>query len=123
MTPKEKYRVKLKRLVKHKNLKKWLTISRYGDKITMKGESIMPVLSRFYGIIIRMYFLQREHNPPHIHAIYGENMAAVNILDGTVLEDEIPGKALDIVREWISLHKKELLAMWDSQTFRHLPPL
>ena len=28
----------------------------------------MPVLSRFYGIIIRMYFLQSEHNPPHIHA-------------------------------------------------------
>lgn len=31
----------------------------------------MPVISRFYGIIIRMYFLQSEHNPPHIHAIYG----------------------------------------------------
>lgn len=30
----------------------------------------MPVISRFYGIIIRMYFLQKEHNPPHIHAIY-----------------------------------------------------
>ena len=102
---------------------KMLTLSRYGDKITMKGESDMPVLSRFYGIIIRMYFLQREHNPPHIHAIYGENMAAVGILDGKVLEGEFPAKALEIVREWISLHKEELLAMWENQTFKHLPPL
>ncbi len=39
----------------------------------------MPVLSRFYGIIIRMYFQQAEHNPPHIHAIYGEDMAAIEI--------------------------------------------
>ena len=37
----------------------------------------MPVLSRFYGIIIRMYFQQSEHNPPHIHAIYGEHVAAI----------------------------------------------
>ena len=39
----------------------------------------MPVLSRFYGIIIRMYFLQKEHNLPHIHAIYGEDVAAITI--------------------------------------------
>ena len=45
----------------------------------------MPVLSRFYGIVIRMYFLQKEHNPPHIHAIYGDDMAAITIADGKVL--------------------------------------
>ena len=44
----------------------------------------MPVLSRFYGIIIRMYFQQSEHNPPHIHAIYGEDMAAIYIQTGEV---------------------------------------
>ena len=38
----------------------------------------MPVLSKFYGIIIRMYFLQSEHNPPHIHAIYNEDVAAID---------------------------------------------
>ncbi len=54
----------------------------------------MPVISRFYGIIIRMYFQQSEHNPPHIHAIYGENMAAININSGEVLEGELPPKAL-----------------------------
>ncbi len=40
----------------------------------------MPVLSRFYGIIIRMYFLQKKHNPPHIHAIYNEDVAAIDFL-------------------------------------------
>ena len=32
----------------------------------------MPVIARFYGMVIKMYFRQSEHNPPHIHAIYGE---------------------------------------------------
>ena len=41
----------------------------------LKGDSDMPVISRFYGIIIRMNFIQAEHNPPHTHAIYGENTA------------------------------------------------
>lgn len=39
----------------------------------------MPVLSRFYGIIIRMYFLHSEHNPPHIHAIYNDDVAAIDL--------------------------------------------
>ena len=39
----------------------------------------MPVLSRFYGIIIRMYFIQAEHNPLHIHAIYGDDVAEAAI--------------------------------------------
>lgn len=83
----------------------------------------MPVLTRFYGIIIRMYFQQSEHNPPHIHAIYGENMAAVCINDGTVLEGELPKKALEMVREWVGIYKKELLKMWETQEFTALPPL
>ena len=57
----------------------------------------MPVISGFYGIIISMYFQQSEHNPPHIHAIYGENMAAININSGEVLEGELPPKALAMV--------------------------
>jgi len=42
----------------------------------------MPVIARFYGTIIRMYFQQAEHNPPHIHAIYGDDLAAVDIQNG-----------------------------------------
>ena len=50
----------------------------------------MPVLSRFYGITIRMYFQQAEHNPPHIHALYGEEVAAIDIQTGEVLEGYLP---------------------------------
>ena len=83
----------------------------------------MPVLSRFYGIIIRMYFIQAEHNPPHIHAIYGEDVAAIALRNGEVLEGHLPPKALSMVREWIELHKEDLLAIWDTQEFRSVDPL
>lgn len=83
----------------------------------------MPVLSRFYGIIIRMYFQQSEHNPSHIHALYGEDMAAIDIQTGKILEGHLPPKALSMVREWISLHQKSLLQMWETQEFKPLSPL
>ncbi|MCQ2353886.1 MAG: DUF4160 domain-containing protein [Clostridia bacterium] len=83
----------------------------------------MPVLSRFYGIIIRMYFLQKEHNPPHIHAIYNEDMAAINFITGDVLEGYLPPKALTLVREWISVHKDELQEIWETQNFKNIAPL
>ena len=83
----------------------------------------MPVLSRFYGIIIRMYFQQAEHNPPHIHALYGEDMAAVEIQTGEILEGYLPPKALSMVREWVAIHKDELLQMWETQEFKPLSPL
>ena len=83
----------------------------------------MPVLSRFYGIVIRMYFQQKEHNPPHIHALYGENMAAIDIRTGSVIEGELPAKAVELVREWIELHKEELLYIWNTQEFKQLAPL
>ena len=83
----------------------------------------MPVLSRFYRIIIRLNFQQAEHNPPHIHALYGEDLAAIDIETGTDLEGNLPPKALAIVREWTSLHKTDLLYMWETQEFKSLPPL
>ena len=63
----------------------FLTASRYRDTIQSKGGAFMPVLSRFYGIVIRMYFIQAEHNPPHIHAIYGDDVAEIAIKTGEVL--------------------------------------
>ncbi len=83
----------------------------------------MPVLSRFYGIIIRMYFQQSEHNPPHIHAQYGEDTAEISIVTGDSLEGRLPPKELSLVRKWISIHRTELLQMWITQDFRALPPL
>lgn len=83
----------------------------------------MPVLSRFYGIIIRMYFIQAEHNPPHIHAIYGDDVAEITILDCEVLDGHLPPKALSMVNEWISINREALLKMWETQEFQKLSPL
>ena len=80
-------------------------------------------MTRFYGIIIRMYFQQAEHNPPHIHALYGEDMAAIDIQTGEVLEGHLPPKALAMVREWAAIHKDDLLHMWETQEFKSLSPL
>ena len=83
----------------------------------------MPVVCRFYGIVIRMYFQQAEHNPPHIHALYGDDVAAIELQNGEVLEGHLPPKALSMVREWVSLHKSELLEMWTTQEFKPVSPL
>lgn len=83
----------------------------------------MPTISRFYGIVIRMYFQKAEHNPPHIHALYGGEIAAIVISTGELLEGTLPPKALAMVREWVSLHEVELLEMWNSQEFRAISPL
>ncbi len=83
----------------------------------------MPTLARFYGIIIRMYFLGAEHNPPHIHAIYGEDTAAFDISTGQMIDGKLPNRAAGMVREWISLNKEDLLKMWETQEFMNLKPL
>jgi hypothetical protein len=83
----------------------------------------MPVLSKFYGIIIRMYFQQEEHNPPHIHALYGDDIAVISIHSADVLERHLPPKALAMVKEWVYIHKEELIQIWETQEFKKLPPL
>ncbi len=83
----------------------------------------MPVLARFYGISIKMYFLQDEHNPPHIHAIYNDDAAAIDFRTGAILDGYLPPKALAMVREWLSLHQEALQEIWSTQEFRKLPPL
>ena len=83
----------------------------------------MPVLARFYGIVIRMYFLQSERNPPHIHAIYGEDTAAFSIATGELLDGDFPTRASSMVREWIAINRADLLEIWETQEFRKLNPL
>lgn len=83
----------------------------------------MPTLARFYGIVIRMYFLGSEHNPPHIHAIYGEDTAAFDIKTGNILDGSLPNRAADMVREWISINRTDLIEMWETQEFKKLDPL
>ena len=83
----------------------------------------MPTLARFYGIIIRMYFLDADHNPPHIHAIYNEDAAEIEIATGKVLDGNLPAKALAMVREWVSINKDALTRMWETQEFTKIEPL
>jgi hypothetical protein len=70
----------------------------------------MPEISRFFGIIIAMFY--REHFPPHFHAQYGEFRAGIRLESLKVFEGDLPPRALGMVIEWASLHKKELLENW-----------
>ena len=85
----------------------------------------MPTISRFFGIIIKMYFIQAEHNPPHIHVVYGEDTFSIAIKDMRILDgDNHPSpRVLSMVKEWIELHREELLEMWDTQEFHEIEPL
>ena len=83
----------------------------------------MPEISRFYGIVIKMYFLASEHNPPHIHAIYNKNIAVIDIQSLEVIEGEIPKRALRLVKEWVFIHKNEIKDIWETQQFKKIEPL
>lgn len=83
----------------------------------------MPVITRFYGILIKMYFGQSEHNPPHIHAIYGEYIGAIDIQTLKMTEGDLPAKALSMVQEWVTKNQAALLEIWNTQNFKQLPPL
>ena len=83
----------------------------------------MPVIARFYGIIIKMYFSQSEHGIPHFHAIYGEFNAVFNIETFEMMEGDLPLRAQRLVKEWASQYQKELLQMWQNNEFRQLPGL
>jgi len=71
----------------------------------------MPEISRFFGIIIAMFF--DDHNPPHFHARYENDNAVIKITDLTVLEGYLQPRALGLVMEWAAIHKDELLSDWE----------
>ena len=74
----------------------------------------MPIISMFYGIIVRLYLLDnKHHNLPHIHARYAEYEASVAIEDGEILSGDLPRKQLRLVQAWIELRRDELLADWE----------
>jgi hypothetical protein len=85
----------------------------------------MPEVSRFFGIVIRMYY--DEHNPPHFHAIYGGAEAQVGIDPLAVLEGRLSNRAVSMVLEWAALHQQDLLRNWqrlrNAQTVERIEPL
>ena len=83
----------------------------------------MPEICRFYGIVIKMYFKPKEHEPSHIHALYGEHIGIFNLQSLEMIEGDLPSKAKSLVLEWLEKNQSELLKMWDSQKLIKLPPL
>jgi hypothetical protein len=71
----------------------------------------MPIVSMFFGIIIRMFY--DEHNPPHIHAEYQNHKAKIDFLGNILVGDLGSRTALRLVREWIDLRANELSDDWE----------
>ena len=70
----------------------------------------MPEISRFFGIVIAMYY--NDHAPPHFHAKYGAHRAKIAITSGAILDGSFPRRALALVEEWRRVHEVELSAVW-----------
>lgn len=74
----------------------------------------MPIISMFYGIVIRMYFFDdKQHHVAHVHAEYAGQKAVFSIPDGAVLAGALPSGKARLVQAWIEIHREELLAEWD----------
>jgi len=91
----------------------------------MIGLWFVPEISRFFGIIISMYY--NDHPPPHFHARYGEHKALVAIESLTLLRGSLPPRVLGLVVEWARLHQADLLEDWrlarDQEPLNKLAPL
>ena len=70
----------------------------------------MPVISRFYGIVILMFF--QDHNPPHFHVKYEGQLAVYSIADCSLIAGKLPPRATRLIKEWAKIHKKELMEDW-----------
>jgi hypothetical protein len=78
----------------------------------------MPEISRFFGIVIAMHY--NEHEPPHFHARYGSDRAAIGVREMTLLDGHLPPRVFGLVVEWGIRHRDELLADW-ARAARRLP--
>ena len=71
----------------------------------------MPEISRFLGIIIKMFF--DDHNPPHFHAEYGGDVALIDIRNLSVFSGRLLPRVIGLVIEWATVHQQELFVDWD----------
>ena len=95
------------------------------QKIT-EDVTVYPIIgeiTRFYGIIIKMFFKPKEHEPSHIHALYGEYVGIFDLNTLKMIEGDLPNKAQMLVYEWLSIYRDDLKKMWDSKSIKKLPPL
>lgn len=85
----------------------------------------MPIISVFFGIVVRMFY--REHEPAHFHVEYQGQRATFDF-DGEVLAGEIrSGTAKRLIRDWALQHRADLEVNWqrmkDGQPMERIPPL
>ncbi|MEX0717274.1 MAG: DUF4160 domain-containing protein [Planctomycetaceae bacterium] len=79
-----------------------------------KKVAVMPELSRFFGIIIRMYFeAGGPHHLPHFHAYYQDDVAVVGLNPIRFLAGGLPRRQRRLVEEWAVLHQDELIENWE----------
>ena len=71
----------------------------------------MPEISRFYGIVITLYF--NDHNPPHFHVRYAEHLAEVDMQTLEIISGYLPKRAYALVVEWATEHREELVKNWN----------
>jgi hypothetical protein len=71
----------------------------------------MPEISRFFGIIIAMFY--NDHPPPHFHVRYGSQRAVIGIADLALMDGDLSPRVLGLVVEWAALHRQELLDNWN----------
>jgi hypothetical protein len=85
----------------------------------------MPRISEFFGIIVWMYY--NDHQPPHFHAVYGDEEVLILIGSGDRFEGQISRRALRLVQEWEELYRAELFANWElarqQRPLNPIPPL
>ena len=81
----------------------------------------MPIVARFYGILIKMYF--KEHGSPHFHALYAEYNGVFDIESLEMIEGDLPNRAQKLVKEWAEMYHDDLNEMWKTQAFKKLPGL
>ena len=85
----------------------------------------MPEISRFFGIVIKMFF--DDHNPPHFHAEYSGHLALIDIRHLSAFSGHLPPRVIGLVIEWATIHQEELFADWEraraQQELRKIAPL
>ncbi|MEZ4663089.1 MAG: DUF4160 domain-containing protein [Caldilineaceae bacterium] len=82
----------------------------------------MPEISRFYGIVITMYYEVGRHQHPHFHARHGRHRASFSIEPPALLAGALPRRQLNLVLAWAELHQAELLENW-RRSEKELPML
>ncbi len=83
----------------------------------------MPEVTRFYGIVIKMFFKPKEHEPAHIHALYNDCVGIFDIKTFEMTDGDLPIRAQQLVKEWLTLNQIKLQEMWNKQLIVQLPPL